>query len=1415
MCLILWVWHLASLFQRPLRALYPHRVISTLRITAFLSSLFFSSIFSSTFSILHRFLISSLSLLQSSSLMLVFPFCSLLTLYLLGMGELPQALSEVPPRRSLLQSRPPDDFFFWLILISTFTIFSCCLFSSIFGPSPPSDVSPIYSSYHLQRDEQNRLRHQLRPLLSPPKHPWLRRDFLRCRRAHRRRRDRLFRLHHAFAFVGDSSVPDHLDSRLRGTNNRGLHLIHDSGCNRNLLCATTSPLLPYLANRRPAPTGSVTVGGGRRLCYREQGELCGVTFTTVPDLHYDLFSATAAAKRGVTSVIDYSPSGDNRSYLWDKRSGNITPLLEHDNTGLLYIPMNFFLPSSSRSSSASQSSGDRALVHDVLPTLGRSDADYLIHRRLGHAPGRVIRQLHRAGTKGVLIRGPLPDWCKSCHTAKHRRENIPPSAPRHPDGLPGQHLHSDLCSVRTPALGGYKYALTVVDENGDYYYIRLLRSKASTLRALREVAATSRQATGNDVLTWTFDRGSEFTNASVRAFLRDDLRAIPFYANVEAPWQNGLAERSFGVLFSMARAMLHDASAPKELWGRALLHACYVRNRLPSSKLHGLSPEHARTGSPCDLRKLRVFGCPCMVHVRQRNLDDPKVSERSQHCIFVGMSPHGNGWLFLPPSGDSFLTVPIDSADAKFNELFRPMKGPGNVTHPSGLPHDVTSPSFESVSGPSRSPPSPSPPPVPDVDGFFDCPDVDEPLNSEPTFVELDFMHSSHPAPSASPPASRTTSPASPALGSASVQRASSSSPSRIPRVPGSTVRQPHPLASRSSSRSRRGPALRFDPALGPRISQHVPNRRGPLASTWDNDVPPDSAFLALSNRASIVDRFLATCLSGFALFSSPDAPPLDQAPPCASTFPGDPVRWSEIQAMKESEADRYKEATMKELRGLKEKCITLVKRSSIPQHTRIYNASVHWVTKFVNGSYDKTKCRACFAGNTFDKSGTDCFSPVAKFISVLIVLCLSAMFGWYVTGLDYEMAYLNAPMDEPCYMRSPTCMKEYDEHGNELFWLCRTAIYGHPKSSGLWQRHLATTLMSNGFRQLQTDQCVFISWKGRLTFSIVVISTDDCIVASNDSSFGDETRAQLLQLFPGKDFGTLTAFCGVKITQSPAGISISLRHYLDSLFRQFNIEPLPSGTTSPLKFRPRKSECPDKPDPVIKSKYLRITGMLIWVFTHVRLDISWPIHAVTRVMHNPASIHLDNLLHLCRYLRSTAHWDLCYHRDPRANCDLSALDFVFYVYADSSHADDPETMCSTAGYHVLLGHGQGSVCTKTFAGKSPALSSTEAEYVAASIASREGLWVSQFIAELGIFKTVRFDLYEDSSPCMNALRRNVSDSRFKHIRIFYHFIRDVISQGLCNVCKIGTADQLADLCTKLLPSRIVRQHSLKVLGRA
>ena len=60
---------------------------------------------------------------------------------------------------------------------------------------------------------------------------------------------------------------------------------------------------------------------------------------------------------------------------------------------------------------------------------------------------------------------------------------------------------------------------------------------------------------------------------------------------------------------------------------------------------------------------------------------------------------------------------------------------------------------------------------------------------------------------------------------------------------------------------------------------------------------------------------------------------------------------------------------------------------------------------------------------------------------------------------------------------------------------------------------------------------------------------------------------------------------------------------------------------------------------------------------------------------------------------------------------------------------------------------------------------------------------------------------------------KNVSQSRFRHINIKYHYIRQLINDGWCRLVKIGTKEQVADLATKILGTDTTSYFSKIILG--
>jgi hypothetical protein len=97
------------------------------------------------------------------------------------------------------------------------------------------------------------------------------------------------------------------------------------------------------------------------------------------------------------------------------------------------------------------------------------------------------------------------------------------------------------------------------------------------------------------------------------------------------------------------------------------------------------------------------------------------------------------------------------------------------------------------------------------------------------------------------------------------------------------------------------------------------------------------------------------------------------------------------------------------------------------------------------------------------------------------------------------------------------------------------------------------------------------------------------------------------------------------------------------------------------------------------------------------------------------------------------------------------------------------------------------------------ALSSCEAEYIAASTASTQALWLARLLGDLLGGDTGAVELRVDSKSALALAKNPVFHERSKHIRVRYHFIRGCLEEGSIKVSYINTKDQLADLLTKPL----------------
>ena len=135
--------------------------------------------------------------------------------------------------------------------------------------------------------------------------------------------------------------------------------------------------------------------------------------------------------------------------------------------------------------------------------------------------------------------------------------------------------------------------------------------------------------------------------------------------------------------------------------------------------------------------------------------------------------------------------------------------------------------------------------------------------------------------------------------------------------------------------------------------------------------------------------------------------------------------------------------------------------------------------------------------------------------------------------------------------------------------------------------------------------------------------------------------------------------------------------------------------------------------------------------------------------------------------------------------------------YSDSDFAGCKLDRKSTSGTCHLLGssliswHSKKQACV--------ALSTAEAEYIAAGSCCAQILWLKQQHADFGL-QISKVPLMCDNTSAINLTKNQIQHSRTNHIEIRHHFIRDHVSNGDCEVKFIETKLQLADIFTKPLP---------------
>jgi len=220
--------------------------------------------------------------------------------------------------------------------------------------------------------------------------------------------------------------------------------------------------------------------------------------------------------------------------------------------------------------------------------------------------------------------------------------------------------------------------------------------------------------------------------------------------------------------------------------------------------------------------------------------------------------------------------------------------------------------------------------------------------------------------------------------------------------------------------------------------------------------------------------------------------------------------------------------------------------------------------------------------------------------------------------------------------------------------------------------------------------------------------------------------------------------------------------------------------------------------DYMSKVPYASTVGSLMYEMVCTRPDIAHAMGFVSRYMNNLGKEHWMAVKWILRYLKGTTNQALCF---GGSNISLQG-------YVDVNMAGDRDNRRSTTGYVFTVSGIAVSLVSKIQS--IVALSIIEAEYVAATKASKEMIWLQRFMGELGKEHDMG-TLYSDSQSAIHLAKNSTFHSKTKHIQLKYHFIRSVLEDGELKLEKIHTSQNPADMLTKVVTREKMRICSVLV----
>lgn len=274
----------------------------------------------------------------------------------------------------------------------------------------------------------------------------------------------------------------------------------------------------------------------------------------------------------------------------------------------------------------------------------------ILHNRLGHLNHADIIRMSKDNLASGLppIHG-YPDKfeCTHCLAGKGTRKAYPKVS--HPKEEPADvcdEIHSDTFGpIKPVSRYNHSYAIFFIDRGSHFAFVIGLTSLDQVHVAYVKVRNIISTQLNRKIKKFVCDGYSTYVSTQMSKTLEDDGTLLKVRSPY-CPEQNGLAERRGRTSIEMARTLMAQSGVPANCWEDALSHGNYVRNRVPTRALPGITPFEKFWGRKPDLQYLRPFGCLAiaLIHDAERSA---KFDAVTLPGVFLGFSDKHSAYKIL------------------------------------------------------------------------------------------------------------------------------------------------------------------------------------------------------------------------------------------------------------------------------------------------------------------------------------------------------------------------------------------------------------------------------------------------------------------------------------------------------------------------------------------------------------------------------------------------------------------------------------------------------------------------------------------------------------------------------------------------------------------------------------------------